>query len=62
MDGLLPSKLSYVNKGRHVPVMATCLVCFVIALLGTFFDIKVNEILMMHSIHDCLSKGFNWLR
>ncbi|UJR36004.1 hypothetical protein I4U23_028743 [Adineta vaga] len=39
-DGLLPSKLSSVSKGRHVPVMATCLVCFVIALLGTFFDIK----------------------
>ncbi|CAF0825292.1 unnamed protein product [Adineta steineri] len=39
-DGLLPSKLSYVSDGRHVPVIATCLVCVVIALLGTFFDIK----------------------
>ncbi|CAF3475120.1 unnamed protein product [Rotaria sp. Silwood1] len=39
-DGLLPSKLSYVSEGRHVPVIATCLVCFTIALLGTFFDIK----------------------
>ncbi|CAF2479121.1 unnamed protein product [Rotaria sp. Silwood2] len=39
-DGLLPSKLSYVSEGRHVPIIATCLVCFTIALLGTFFDIK----------------------
>ncbi|CAF3304639.1 unnamed protein product [Rotaria socialis] len=39
-DGLLPSKLSYVNEGRHVPVIATCSACFIIALLATFFDIK----------------------
>lgn len=39
-DGLLPSKLSAVNEKRHVPIFATCLVCFIIALLGTFFDIK----------------------
>ncbi|CAF0734934.1 unnamed protein product [Rotaria sordida] len=39
-DGLLPSKLSYVSEGRHVPVIATCLTCVTIALLGTFFDIK----------------------
>jgi amino acid transporter len=41
-DGLLPSKLSYVNQGRHVPIIATCLTCFMIAFLGTFFDIKVR--------------------
>jgi amino acid transporter len=45
-DGLLPSKLSYVSEGRHVPVIATCLACFIIALLGTFFDIKVRKINM----------------
>jgi hypothetical protein len=39
-DGLLPAKLSYVSEGRHVPVFATCLACFIIAFLGTFFDIK----------------------
>ena len=43
-DGLLPSKLSYVSEGRHVPVIATCAACFIIALLATFFDIKVREI------------------
>jgi amino acid transporter len=41
-DSLLPSKLSYVNQGRHVPIIATCLTCFMIAFLGTFFDIKVR--------------------
>ncbi len=45
-DGLLPSKLSYVSEGRHVPVIATCLACFSIAILGTFFDIKVRKINM----------------
>jgi amino acid transporter len=40
-DGLLPAKLSYVSERRHVPVFATCLACFIIACLGTFFDIKV---------------------
>jgi amino acid transporter len=40
-DGLLPAKLSYVTDGRHVPIVATCLACFIIACLGTFFDIKV---------------------
>lgn len=42
-DGLLPSKLSYVSKGRHVPVVATLLACLIIAFLATFFDIKVNR-------------------
>ncbi|CAF2098350.1 unnamed protein product [Rotaria magnacalcarata] len=39
-DGLLPSKLSSVSEARHVPVIATCSACFIIALLATFFDIK----------------------
>jgi len=43
-DGLLPAKLSYVSEGRQVPVFATCLACFIIAILGTFFDIKVRKI------------------
>lgn len=42
-DGLLPSKLSYVSEGRHVPIIATCSTCFIIALLSTFFDIKVRK-------------------
>jgi amino acid transporter len=42
-DGLLPAKLSYVSEGRQVPVFATCLACFIIAILGTFFDIKVQK-------------------
>ena len=41
-DGLLPAKLSYVSAGRHVPIIATILVCIIIAILGTFFDIKVR--------------------
>lgn len=42
-DGLLPARLSYVSQGRHIPVVATCIACFVIALLATFFDIKVRS-------------------
>lgn len=42
-DGLLPSKFSSISEKRHAPIIATCSACFVIALLGTFFEIKVRR-------------------
>lgn len=42
-DGLLPRKLSYVSQGRHVPLVSTLLASTIIALLATFFEIKVKS-------------------
>lgn len=57
IDGLLPSKLSYVNVERQVPVVATVFACIFIALLATFFDIKVSHLQMTLFIKD-YSDGF----
>lgn len=67
-DGLLPRQLGYVSPGRHVPLVATFLATSIIALLATFFEIKVKCFSIVFILSKRVqfmkktSSGSHWLR